>query len=432
VTLEGKGRNPLLVGVDARLISGVSGGVETVVIGLASGLSKLAQDDDRDEEYAFLVHPGHDDWLRPYVHGRVYTVPARRSPSGSSYLARAKRRTGSLLPSVRAAWRSVPSPHWMAHRTLPASDGTFESLGARVVHFPFQSAFLTEIPSIYHPHDLQHLHYPQFFDARTRMRRELHYRTYCLQAEMVAVSSEWARRDLMAAYQLPPSKVWVVPWAPILTEYEHPSKALMGQLRDRYSLPREFILYPAQTWPHKNHLRLLDALNILRQRGIRVPLVCTGRQNDFFREISARSRALELEEQTHWLGFVSPKDLRGLYELASGVVVPTLFEAASGPIWDAFASGVAVACSNVTSLPDQVGDAALLFDPYDPEAIASAIEKLWLNEDLRTTLAERGRKQVARFSWERTAATFRAHYRRIAQRPLTEEDRVLLASPAGI
>ena len=118
-----------------------------------------------------------------------------------------------------------------------------------------------------------------------------------------------------------------------------------------------------------------------------------------------------------------------MYRLCRCVVIPTKFEAASGPLWEAFAAGVPAACSNVTSLPDQAGDAALLFDPCQPEEIAGAIHQLWRDEALRRSLVERGKRNVARFTWERTARIFRAHYRRIANRCLSEEDHTLLAAP---
>jgi len=106
-----------------------------------------------------------------------------------------------------------------------------------------------------------------------------------------------------------------------------------------------------------------------------------------------------------------------------------MFEAASGPLWEAFVTGIPAACSNVTSLPQQAKDAALIFDPYNPEEIADAIWLLWTNDTLRNELEALGKRNVSRFNWERTARHFRAHYRRIVNRSLTEEDRMILSSP---
>ncbi len=129
---------------------------------------------------------------------------------------------------------------------------------------------------------------------------------------------------------------------------------------------------------------------------------------------------------------MTPKDLRAILVLADSVVIPSLFEAASAPLWEAFAAGKPAACSNVTSLPAQAGDAAILFDPHDIDAIAGAVRKLWQDAATRERLVRVGRERVASFTWERTARTFRAHYRRLTKRGLTDEDRALMAAPAPL
>src|SRR4029077_12189294 len=93
---------------------------------------------------------------------------------------------------------------------------------------------------------------------------------------------------------------------------------------------------------------------------------------------------------------------------AGAVVIPSLFEAASAPLWEAFLAGVPAACSNVTSLPDQAGDAALVFDPDDIDAIGEAIRRLWFDEQLRERLITAGHRRVQEFSWGRAARLFRA------------------------
>jgi glycosyltransferase involved in cell wall biosynthesis len=195
-------------------------------------------------------------------------------------------------------------------------------------------------------------------------------------------------------------------------------------------LPDLYVLYPAQTWPHKNHLGLIDGLHELRARGVKVPLVCTGQTNEFQGRIMQRVREFDMDDQVVWLGFVAAQALPAIYRRATAVVIPTKFEAASGPLWEAFEAGVPAACSNVTSLPEQAGDAALIFDPDRPSEIAGAVARLWTDADLRATLAARGRRRVESLSWERTARIFRAHYRRLAGRTLDDADRDLLRQPA--
>jgi glycosyltransferase involved in cell wall biosynthesis len=157
-----------------------------------------------------------------------------------------------------------------------------------------------------------------------------------------------------------------------------------------------------------------------------VPLVCSGRLNEFIPIIKRHMKRLNLSRQVHFLGFVSPLELQCLYRLSSALVFPSKFEGWGMPITEAFLAGLPVACSNVTVLPELVGDAALLFNPDSPIEIADAIRRLWIDPALRETLIARGKLKAKSYSWDRTARVFRAHYRRIAGRALTDDDRALL------
>jgi glycosyltransferase involved in cell wall biosynthesis len=418
------GKDPLRVCIDARLTGGgASGGVESVVIGMAHGLSRL---NDGDEEYLFLAWADDDAQIDRYVSGPCRMLYATSPPTGAP-----KRWTRRALPFAEPLRNSLVS-RFATGRIRPLeSDGTIERAAVDIMHFTRQTGFLTSVPSIYHPHDLQHRHFPEYFSRYELHFRDRVYGSLCDQATLVATTSTWVKTDLEHQFGLDPAKVRVVPLAPVLDAYPEPSDADLARLKEVHSLPSKFLLYPAQTWAHKNHLGLLNAVAILReQRGLAVDVVCTGHLNDFFREIDHHRRRLRLEEHFRFLGFIAPLDLRALYRLATGVVVPSKFEAASGPLWDAFLAEVPAACAAVTSLPMQAGDAALLFDPDDPARMADALHRLWTDEALRQTLVARGRENVSRFTWERTARHFRAYYRQLSGRPLSDEDREMISAPA--
>jgi glycosyltransferase involved in cell wall biosynthesis len=127
-----------------------------------------------------------------------------------------------------------------------------------------------------------------------------------------------------------------------------------------------------------------------------------------------------------FLGFVPESDLRALYRLSQFLVLPTLFEADSCPVHEAWVEGVAVASSDATAMPDQINDAGLLFDPYDVSSIADALEQMSTNASLRDELCRRGSLRVMDFDWARTAEAYRAVYRRAAKRTLSDDDRSLL------
>lgn len=417
---------PLTVAIDARLFGGASGGIEQMVIGLVDALSGLG---DGDEHYLVLAYPRSHDWIAPYVRGPCELLLG----------------TGVLPPPEWKTFLKAQEPivklgqhagGWLARKsvTLSTSDGTIERAGADVVHFMLQRAFFTSLPSIYHPHDLQHLHLPHFFSRRERVKRDVMLRSFCTQARVVSVTSSWVKRDVVTQYGLPDDKVYVVPLTGALGAYPTPTDADLAAVRAKFDLPEAFVFYPAQTWPHKNHVTLLEALALLRAQGLDAPLVCSGRQTEYFPTILRRAADLGLSVpgQARFLGFVSPLELQVLYRLCRCVCVPTRFEAASAPLNEAFMAGAPACCSAVTSLPEQAAGAALLFSPDSPAEMAAAIRRLWTDAALRTDLAARGRARVAEFTWPRAARHFRALYRRLAGRPLTDEDRRMLSAPPGI
>jgi glycosyltransferase involved in cell wall biosynthesis len=418
---------PLRVCIDARLTGdGAVGGVEQFVIGLARGLSQIA---DETIQYSFLTYANDDEWLRPYVGtaGRIiHGFGATRRPRWSRILRSA--------PFVRAAAYKLLSPirerkrkHSAAPPAPPRSDGLVEREGFDLIHFPTQNAFLTEVPSIYHPWDLQHLHLPQYFTPEAIRKRECEYRAFSAQASMVVAATSWQKQDLIKQYELPEEKVEVIAPAPVVEFYPVPTDADLEQVRETFALPPKFFFYPAQTWPHKNHIGLFRALALVRDRElVKIPLVLSGKRNDHFPMLEKAIAELDLGDQVRFLNYVSPLQLQCLYRLCRAMVFPSFFEGFGMPISEAFAMGAPTACSNVTSLPEQAGDAALIFDPYDIDEVAQTLFRLWSDDALCEDLAERARNRVSTHKWAHTAGIFRAHYRRLSGRQLAPDDQLLL------
>jgi glycosyltransferase involved in cell wall biosynthesis len=411
------------VAIEARVLDPAqTGGVAQVVMGLASSLSAL---DDGDEEYVFVGYENAAEWLGSHLCGRSRLHIVGPPPAAGRWKYRiAESAFGPALRGAAELYRRVrPSLP-----VMPRSDGTAERLGADLIHFPIQNAYLTDLPSIYQPYDLQHVHLPQLFHPRDRQWREIAYPLFCARATLVPVEDSCTRLDIIGRFNLPAEKVIVVPIPAPTATYRQPTAIELQQTRRRLRFD-EFIFYPAQTWPHKNHVRLIEALALLRDKhSIVVPLVCSGRLNAFFSHIEAKVRALEMAGQVQFLGYVGEPEIRALYGLCAAVVVPTTFEAASLPVWEAFDAGKAVACSNIRGLPGQVAGAALLFDPNDVNAMAAAIKRLWEDRSLREDLGDRGRRRASQFTWRQTARHFRAAYRRVLGRGLTAEDREILAA----
>jgi glycosyltransferase involved in cell wall biosynthesis len=418
---------PLVVGIDARLRSGEVGGVEQYVVGLASGLGQLS---DGNERYLFLVEPGDEGWLLPHLRGSCEVVYTVGWPRLRGMAVRARRRLVAAAPWLKRLRRAVGSPSPVGPEP-PISSGHLEMAGAQLIHFPLQSAFLTDLPSLYQPWDLQHLHLPEFFTPEAIAFRETRYRAFCARAARVIVATSYARHDLMDRYGLDPGKIVVVPAPPPISVYPPPTPADLERSASRLHLPRDFLFYPAQTWPHKNHLRLLRAIALLRDRdALAIQLVCSGRLSEHFGAIRDAVNELGLTRQVRFLGYVSPTELHALYRLGRALIFPSLFEGWGFPVVEAFWVGQPVACARVTSLPDLVDDAALLFDPTDVEEIAGSIARIWNDAPLRHDLVARGRDRIQGLEWTRVARVARAHYRAVAGRRLDAEDAALVGGSA--
>lgn len=411
-----------------------SGGVEQALIGLVTALGKLQ---DGPEEYILIGPWQEPGWLEPFVGSNQRIVggpkPCHQATRETRLLRPFKQLFGrlrSLAGIIRdeSILPASPTPHCL-WPDASISDGFFENLGCDVIHFPFQNLVLCGLPSIYNPHDLQHLHYPQFFTPSAIEWREKIYRAGCHLAHTVVVGSHWIKQDVVKHYQLNPKKVQVIPWASPTHVYPVPSSSLLAAVQEKHQLQHPFAYYPAMTWEHKNHLRLLEALAYLRDRkGLTVRLVCTGEcYPDFWPQIEDRLRALNLNDQIQFLGLVPPNELRAIYRLAQFVVFPTLFEGGTLPMFESWLESTPLACSTATMLPEQAGDAALLFEPDSIPAIADAICRMATDANLRAELVHKGQQRLQNFSWERTAKSYRAVYRRAARRSLTDEDRWLLS-----
>jgi glycosyltransferase involved in cell wall biosynthesis len=417
----------LKVGIDAGSVSpDRSGGVAT---GLGALIRALGRLDDGGERYTVIADSdGQADWLGGLAGSNTGITVRRGGPAGdgATAAARLKRLLGPLLPKARAAQRLIALPR--SWPEVPVSDGFHEALGCDVIHFATQRFVVCAAPTVYSPHDLQHLHYPQFWSPHDLVWRETIYPAGCRFAHTVTVNTEWTKQDVIRQYRVAPEKVQVIPEGPPTNLQARSTVGSQAETRSRYGLEEGFAVYPAATWPHKNHLGLLDALALLRdERKCRIPLVCTGsRDARFWPRIERRIADLALGSQVRFLGFVPDDDLRAICRMARFLVQPSLFEASSLPIFDAWLEGVPVACANATALPEQVMDAALLFDPTSPASVAEAMARISSDAELRQDLRSRGYERVKDFDWERTARCYRAVYRRAAGWPLSEEDRWLL------
>jgi len=387
----------LRVAIDCR-IDDPRQGTGTAVLALAHGLSKL----DRNQKYTFIVFEDLVDWLRPYVSGPCSIKGMPRAPRSTL------RKFASKQRALRFLWGKI-------NRSVGASDGWIESQGFDVVHFPTQAAYLTRVPSIYQPWDLQHLHYPEFFSSADIASRELRYRAFCAQARSVCVQTEWGKQDLIAKYGVSPEKVRIILWGSAFEAYPEADPDEIEKAVQELALPSEFMIYPAVTWPHKNHAVILRALARLKEQGARPPTILfTGAATDFQRTLQTLAASLGVASEVRFLGFVTTSQLQVLFRLARAMIFPSKFEGLGLPVLEAFRAELPVISSNATVLPEVAGDAALYFDPDAPEQLAEAIEMLKGSEALRKDLIRRGQTLLQKYSADRAAEQFASLYKLVA------------------
>ena len=430
-------RRPLTIVLLARLKPGVTGGIEQAVVGTVAALGRLT---DGDERYIVVTDPAAGGWLDPYIgsNTRIAVHPVSQLSVldvAPAWRVRARTLLRPLVPAVRAARgvvgdmrRHIRGNTW----SLAGEDPFIEGLGGDVVHFPYQWLHRTSAPAVFNPQDVLHAHHPGLLSPAVVAYRQHMYTLWCREATVVEVPSQASKEDVIRYLGAPVDKILVVPKAAPTELSGSPGKGELRVVRRQYALPAAFALYPAQTWSHKNHLRLVEAVAIVRDRyGVRLHVVCTGHQNDFWPTIQARTRALRVAEQITFLGFVPAEHVRALYHLAEFSVFPTLFEGGGFPLLEALRDGCPLACSDLPVLREQAGDAALLFDPSSTDAIAHALLRMHTEPDLRDGLRQRGMARAGYYTWERTARTYRALYRRLGGYLVDDEDRRLLSKAAG-
>jgi glycosyltransferase involved in cell wall biosynthesis len=227
--------------------------------------------------------------------------------------------------------------------------------------------------------------------------------------------SEASKRDILRFFDVPPGKITVIYNGIDERFHVQPPEDEMVRVRERYQLQGDFVLYVGNVKPHKNLERLLDAFHLVRQDGLEhLKLVVIGDEISKYTELRRAVHRLNLHKHVRFLGFMPDAMLAVLYRLAAVFVFPSLYEGFGLPPLEAMASGTPVVTSNVSSLPEVVGNAAVLVDPTDAASIADGLRQVLTNPSLAAALAERGLARAAEFSWERSVRQIRGIYGEIA------------------
>jgi len=271
-------------------------------------------------------------------------------------------------------------------------------------------AFRAPVPTVGTVHDLMHRYesrFPEVSENGEYESREFHFRETCHWARGVIVDSDTGARQVIESYGIAAAKAYVLPYIAPGYILDH-SEA--GDAAD--TLPAKFFFYPAQFYRHKNHSALIDAVAQMRDSHPDVRLVLVGAiERNGYADLKRQVDDRGVSENVIFMGYVPDEAMPGFYRRARALVMPTFFGPTNIPQLEAFALGCPVATSRIYGIPDQVGDAALLFDPGSVTEIHDALVRLWTDDALCADLAEKGRRHAS--NWGRPQ--FRVRVREIIE-----------------
>ena len=289
-----------------------------------------------------------------------------------------------------------------------------------VLHVQYTAPPLAPCPVVTTIHDLAFEHLPQTFNRRSWMQLRLTVRRTARRAAHIITVSEYSRQDICRTYGIAPKRITVTPeaapphFAPVTSEKE------LLAIRENYGIDGEYLLSLCSIHPRKNLIRLIEAYSRLRQSrpGVRLPkLVLAGKRGWLDSETFHAVQRNALDGDIVMTGYVADKDLPALYSGATCFVYPSFFEGFGLPVLEAMQCGVPVIAGNCTSLPEVVGEAGILFDPFDEQRLAEAIASVIDNPAYAARLRCRGLERAKEFSWTKTARLTLEVYERAARNP---------------
>jgi glycosyltransferase involved in cell wall biosynthesis len=295
---------------------------------------------------------------------------------------------------------------WLPARVRRDGVQLLHSLGTTAPPVCPVASVVSVLDVIYH-------HFPETFPPASRLGLRIVVPAGARRADRVIAISEAGKREVAATLRLAPEAIDVV-YLGFGMDAAEPRITAAPALRRRHGLEgRELVLTVSSSLRHKNLSRLLQAFALLDGDATLVVVGHAGLDQGNLREQAA---ALGLGDRVLFTGWVDDADLEGFYATATAFVYPSLMEGFGMPVLEAMRRGVPVACSNVSALPEVAGDAAELFDPRDPAAIAAALRTLLGDPQRRDELVRRGHERHRLFTWERAARETQAVYRAVLER----------------
>jgi len=299
---------------------------------------------------------------------------------------------------VRVMWEQLAQP-W-----------TLRRIDADLAHEPvFVGPLLAPCPVVATIHDLSFIRFPDLFRPVNRLYLTVMTRLTARRARRLIAVSAHAAAESVRLLGFPRERIDVL-YHGVDPAFRPLPADEIAAFRRRQGLPERFLLFVGTLEPRKNLVRLVKAFARVHDGQFRLALV--GGKGWLYDELFAQVEACGLREEVIFPGYVMKEELPLWYNAAMALVYPSVYEGFGLPVLEAQASGTPVLTSNVSSLPEAAGGAALMVDPYDVEALAAGLDRIMIDGTLRRELRERGLSHAKRFSWSRTAQETADVYRR--------------------
>jgi glycosyltransferase involved in cell wall biosynthesis len=263
-------------------------------------------------------------------------------------------------------------------------------------------------------HDMSFFAYPKETRLRTKLLLKIYIKMSCKRADKIVTVSEFSKKEIIKYLNISPDKIHVVPNG-VNTEKYFPIKNndSIKSVKEKYSINNKYFLYLGTLEPRKNIVRLLEAYKKLKTSEDIPDLILAGKKGWLYRDIFECIHRLKLEKSVIYIGYLSDDDIVPIICGAIAFLFPSLYEGFGMPPLEAMACGTPVLTSNVSSLPEIVGDAALLVDPQNVDDIYEKLKMLVSNDDLRNKLIRRGLERASIFSWDNAAAKMMELYEKV-------------------
>jgi glycosyltransferase involved in cell wall biosynthesis len=399
-----------------------SGGIHQYSLTLLEIIARQIKQDAKID-YALLANPNDIALLGGLKGARFDVVPlempratgerivnAMKIIHGEGFLAQSLKRIRKLMPSDSAR----ATLDFVRRRKYAKLATWLRNISIDWLFFtaPNHMSFNLGLPYVMPVHDLQHRLHPEFpevsADGQWEAREHL-YRNGISCATLILADSEVGKDDILEFYKnygATPDKVKVLPFLPYNFPKTNFADDVITRFKKKFKIPERYLFYPAQFWPHKNHARIIRALAILNEKSKdKIHLVfCGSNKNTIrmqtFQDTMKLANSLGVENEVHYLGYVTDYEISILYSEALALIMPTFFGPTNIPVLEAWSFNCPVITSDVRGIREQVGDAGFLVDPTSVDSISEAIFRVWTDPQFCRELIDRGTRRLAVYSKE--------------------------------